>query len=463
MSSPTNNLSSTSAPTPFYYATVNSTNPNPLFMNINTNTNHQPDPAVSFFPQDFGNYLDSIESNDKPSRWKNCFSHIHDFQAFQITTIQDFEYHAKSAIIIGAMYFFFTVDRIMQLILEIRRRRTSRRQVHQSTITSILIGPKIPNEDNSKNVETRVIPKIERELAKSDKEAQVTPARKLSDAVLQKERADLVLSTRRQVAVLNVVDQVELKDHDTSSVCNQSFALPDDRIRRLSSSNTADSNTKVSNNNNESNDSEVAVDIRVVERRVIESAALEVSSVAIMIIFGSSANNFVDAMSLGAAFSDSIKRGISLGIAAITQQLPQEVGMLAILTNSGLGLKKAILFNLIPIALSYIGFIAGCFLDNVDESYDQYIFAISSGMYMYIFLGTLMVFLFEFLVIPGLAALTGIAFATAKRNVPKNPKASSDNSTESEPSLGSRPIRPSDRNYAFSGAFYTSARSWTNC
>ena len=85
--------------------------------------------------------------------------------------------------------------------------------------------------------------------------------------------------------------------------------------------------------------------------------------------------------------------------------------MLAILTNSGLGLKKAIFFNLIPITLSYIGFVAGgfmhnflrfwlnlgCFLDNVDESYDQYIFAISSGMYMYIFLGTLVSVFFCFI------------------------------------------------------------------
>lgn len=63
--------------------------------------------------------------------------------------------------------------------------------------------------------------------------------------------------------------------------------------------------------------------------------------------------------------------------------------MLAILVNSGLGLKKTLLFNFIPILLSYAGFTAGVFLDNLDESYDQYIFAISSGMYFYIFLGTL--------------------------------------------------------------------------
>lgn len=45
-----------------------------------------------------------------------------------------------------------------------------------------------------------------------------------------------------------------------------------------------------------------------------------------MIIIGSAANNFVDAMSNGVAFADSLVRGLSIGIACIAQQFPQEVG-----------------------------------------------------------------------------------------------------------------------------------------
>lgn len=133
----------------------------------------------------------------------------------------------------------------------------------------------------------------------------------------------------------------------------------------------------------------LSVSIRVVEKKVIEPAAMEVASVAYMIIFGSSANNFVDGMSMGAAFSDNLLRGLSIGIAVISQQFPQELGTLAILVKSGLGLKKTLLFNMVPIVLSFLGFSIGVMLDSVDDSYDEYIFAVSSGMYMYIFLGTL--------------------------------------------------------------------------
>ncbi|KAK6011561.1 hypothetical protein OSTOST_23347, partial [Ostertagia ostertagi] len=62
---------------------------------------------------------------------------------------------------------------------------------------------------------------------------------------------------------------------------------------------------------------------------------------------------------------------------------------LAILINSGLGFRRTLLLNLIPIFLSYLGFACGVLLDNVDEDYDEFIFSISSGMYLYIFLGTL--------------------------------------------------------------------------
>lgn len=55
---------------------------------------------------------------------------------------------------------------------------------------------------------------------------------------------------------------------------------------------------------------------------------MEIASVVYMIIFGSSANNFVDAMSIGAAFSDSLLRGLTIGFAVLSQQFPQDMGNL---------------------------------------------------------------------------------------------------------------------------------------
>ena len=43
----------------------------------------------------------------------------------------------------------------------------------------------------------------------------------------------------------------------------------------------------------------MTVSVQIVEKRVIEPGTIQVASVAYMLIFGSSANNFVDGMSMG--------------------------------------------------------------------------------------------------------------------------------------------------------------------
>ncbi|VDP12056.1 unnamed protein product [Onchocerca flexuosa] len=133
----------------------------------------------------------------------------------------------------------------------------------------------------------------------------------------------------------------------------------------------------------------IAVNVEVVEEKILDPSELDVATVTWMIMFGSLINNFLDGMSNGAAFANSLPRGFSIGIAVITQQLPQEIGTLAILIQSGLGFKRTLLLNLFPNSLSYLGFIIGVLIGNVDDSYGNYIFAASSGMYLYVFLGTL--------------------------------------------------------------------------
>ncbi|VDM15354.1 unnamed protein product [Wuchereria bancrofti] len=72
---------------------------------------------------------------------------------------------------------------------------------------------------------------------------------------------------------------------------------------------------------------EVSVNVDIVEEKILNPSEFDVATVAWMIMFGSLMNNFVDGMSNGAAFSNSLARGISVGIAVITQQLPQEIGI----------------------------------------------------------------------------------------------------------------------------------------
>ncbi|TKR89547.1 hypothetical protein L596_013631 [Steinernema carpocapsae] len=335
--------------------------------------------------------------------------------AFNIDDINTIDYTTKSWIILSALYGFFTVDRILQFILEFRRRHQSRRKIHKSTI-AVLSSP----------TGERRRSQIKDMLAHEQEEIKL----QIQDAMINNALVR-TFSHRRKVAVINQepldgvkyvdgsnrvtdLDSKSLNIYDIEKASKEDLStIEDERSHtfthgaRLHIPKSEYQMKPIENGKyikkkkephvqvikpsltSDPSDPEIAISAKISEKKVINPAEIEVASVAYMIIFGSSANNFVDGMSTGAAFSDSVVRGVSIGLAVVSQQFPQELGTLAILINSGLGFKKTMMFNMIPIVLSYLGFAVGVFLDNVNEAFDDLIFAVSAGMYLYIFLGTL--------------------------------------------------------------------------
>jgi zinc transporter ZupT len=51
-----------------------------------------------------------------------------------------------------------------------------------------------------------------------------------------------------------------------------------------------------------------------------------IATVAWMIIFGDGIHNFIDGLSIGAAFSESILTGISVSVAVMCEEFPHELG-----------------------------------------------------------------------------------------------------------------------------------------
>ncbi|GMR59327.1 hypothetical protein PMAYCL1PPCAC_29522, partial [Pristionchus mayeri] len=362
-------------------------------------------------------------------------------QAFQLTSYDDIDYESKSWLIISALYTFLCVDRALQYILEMRRRRQARRKIHTSTLEKMMEGGKSRWSDQRQVTEQTDVDEIEKK-EKEDIERDLEMSM-LSNAFSR------TFSTRRRVAMVTGVDDIEyvgkdssrskeppINPHESNGEAEDSKCVNSHLTRvSISSHNPSPCQSPLGTrkaheinhnafldqvnervkyhhqplpfhsipsqdhssspfeirieNGSKKKDEEISVDVQVVEKRIVRTADVEIASVAYMIIFGSSANNFVDGMSMGAAFADSMLRGLSIGIAVVSQQFPQELGTLAILVNSGLGLRKTLLINLIPTTLSFVGFSFGVFMDNIDESFDTYIFAVSSGMYLYIFLGTL--------------------------------------------------------------------------
>ncbi|GLG93594.1 Uncharacterized protein GBIM_00961 [Gryllus bimaculatus] len=110
--------------------------------------------------------------------------------------------------------------------------------------------------------------------------------------------------------------------------------------------------------------------------------------VAWMVILGDGLHNFVDGMSIGAGFTNSLATGLSISIAIACEEFPHELGDFAILINSGMPVKKALMYNFLSALTAVAGLILGILLGELEAS--TYIFAFSGGLFLYISLTDLM-------------------------------------------------------------------------
>ncbi|KAI9553381.1 hypothetical protein GHT06_021282 [Daphnia sinensis] len=113
-----------------------------------------------------------------------------------------------------------------------------------------------------------------------------------------------------------------------------------------------------------------------------------ISSVAWMIIFGDGFHNFIDGLSLGAAFNESIPTGMSISLAVMCEELPHELGDFAVLLSAGMTMRQALIYNFLSACTCYLGLVCGIILGEFEAS--QYIFALAGGMFLYIALVDMM-------------------------------------------------------------------------
>ncbi|CAO4375599.1 unnamed protein product [Caenorhabditis nigoni] len=124
-----------------------------------------------------------------------------------------------------------------------------------------------------------------------------------------------------------------------------------------------------------------------IEFRAGDSA---IAAVAWMIVFGDGLHNFIDGISIGAAFADSIHSGLSISLAVLCEEFPHELGDVAILVASGMSLKQALVYNLLSAITCYVGFFIGVGIGELGPDTSKYAFGLAGGMFLYISLACMM-------------------------------------------------------------------------
>lgn len=114
------------------------------------------------------------------------------------------------------------------------------------------------------------------------------------------------------------------------------------------------------------------------------------SASAPLILIGDAFHNLVDGFVITSAFLISIPLGISVSLAVIAHEIPQEVGDFAILLDNGYKPRRALLLNgLSSLATVPGAVLAYLWLDQV-STLVPYILALSAASFIYIALSDLM-------------------------------------------------------------------------
>lgn len=119
------------------------------------------------------------------------------------------------------------------------------------------------------------------------------------------------------------------------------------------------------------------------------------AAAGVLILIGDAFHNFVDGVAIAAAFLSSIPLGIATGLAAISHEIPQEVGDFVILLNSGYSRGKAFLYNIISGMATIVGALGAYLLLARIEPSIPYILAVAAASFLYIGMADLVPHLHE--------------------------------------------------------------------
>lgn len=116
---------------------------------------------------------------------------------------------------------------------------------------------------------------------------------------------------------------------------------------------------------------------------IVMPATKPITRVAYMVLIGHGFHNFIDGMSIGAAFASNKLLGISLSLAVICEEIPHGLGDFAILLSAGMSKRRAVLYNFLSGCPCYVGLVVGIKLAEVMHA-APWILGIAGGIFIYI-------------------------------------------------------------------------------
>lgn len=105
---------------------------------------------------------------------------------------------------------------------------------------------------------------------------------------------------------------------------------------------------------------------------------------ATLVLIGDSMHNALDGVLIGAAFLTDTRLGIVTAIAAVTHEIPQEIGDFAVLLNGGMSRGRALFLNLVTSLTSVIGGVVAYYALHRVQHILPYALAVAAASFLYV-------------------------------------------------------------------------------
>ncbi len=123
---------------------------------------------------------------------------------------------------------------------------------------------------------------------------------------------------------------------------------------------------------------------RVVHWRHCHTTGCTVHSFGAMSLIGDGLHNFLDGLTIAAAYSVSFEVGLAATVAVIMHEIPQELGDFVVLLKAGYTMKSALLWNFVSAAIAIVGGLIGYFLAQNTEQFAAYLLPLAAGGFLYV-------------------------------------------------------------------------------
>ena len=107
-------------------------------------------------------------------------------------------------------------------------------------------------------------------------------------------------------------------------------------------------------------------------------------SAAYMILVGDTFHNFLDGILIAAAFTTDVRLGIITSLAIIAHELPQELGDLVIMLNSGFSRRKALVYNAVSGLATVVGALLALAATSLIHDSLPYLLAFTASGFIYV-------------------------------------------------------------------------------